>query len=385
MRTRTFQAVRIGHAQVGCFPLTIERMENGVLLLAMRSPDPQAEEVRNELERIGSWLRSAIEAHLTSGSASQEDLERVSSFWRILRDSIWRGSDAGIVAAFAEILAVWHDLEVYGYIETSRGAFVRAVTLPGADLSESPATIAREALPGGGHLSKLPVAELERLGFATTRDLVVKRLGEGAGSWLIVLSGAPVSHELAALTLYLELLKDVMESALSVGASSAVASVSMKRFSDVRQPQAQASGGLDRLQPSSGFREIVEGTARHVLEHGDSVAPLVLASPPDVPGCLGAVQERIDRIRRHTRAADLVGMLGEQEAGICLRCADDEQARAVAGRLPIEAGESASPAVIRASMASRTPAAPGVETLIQDARNQPIGRDDAIQRAPENV
>jgi hypothetical protein len=476
IRTRTSQALRIDQAQLGCFPLTIDRMVGGALVLAMRSPDAHAEKARNEVELVGSWLRNAIEAHLTSPSASEEELARLSSFWRILHDSVSRGADSGIVAAFVEMLAVWHDLEAYGYIETPGGSFVRAVTLAGVDLSKSPTAIGRELLPEDGQLSRLPVADVERLGFATSRDLAVKRLGEGAGSWLIAISGVPPSHELPALTLYLSLLDDAMESAISVWTARVVASMSTLLFADEGGPEEQANRALAELRDGTGaasialavttaagapvvrvispapaagkaalasdgivverrttphytvtlglrctdggyvtklqiraasaaadvieswvrwilrlmggerrrtplgFRETVERAARQALEQGDSVALLVLSFGADILFRPGAAQERIVRIRGQMRAADLVGLLGAQEIGILLRETPDRQVRAVAGRLRslIDAGEDASSTGIRVGLASRSPAAPAIETLVQDARDQVIRLDDAI-------
>ena len=71
------------------------------------------------------------------------------------------------------------------------------------------------------------------------------------------------------------------------------------------------------------------------------------------------------------RAGDLVGMLSEDDVGILLRTQGDEQASTVVDRLRqlIEASETAPSSAMRVGTASRTPALPAVESLVQDARN----------------
>ena len=124
-------------------PVTLERVVSGALVVARRtSPDQPVESVRSQLELVGFWLTNAIEAHLQSPPAADGDLDRVSALCRLLADDSAGRSDRDIVRTFIESLAVWHDLEAYGYVETD-DEYVRELSLPGADPSHTPAAIPR--------------------------------------------------------------------------------------------------------------------------------------------------------------------------------------------------------------------------------------------------
>ena len=118
-------------------PVTLDRVVSGALIVARARPaeDQPLERVRSELELVGFWLTNAIEAHLQSPPAAQGDLDRLSALCRLLADDVRAPaeSDRDIVATFVETLAVWHDLEGYGYVETAQRRYVRDVALPGAD------------------------------------------------------------------------------------------------------------------------------------------------------------------------------------------------------------------------------------------------------------
>ncbi len=472
-RTKTPQYHQVEGVQVACFPLTLHRAVSGALVLALHesAAEQHGDQTRNDLELVGSWLSAAVESHLTSSPGLQEALGRVSSFRRMLSNAASEGSDRRIVTVFAETMAVWHDLEVCGYVETPNGTCAREVTLAGADPSKSPAVIEQEALPVGMELVQPSAIEVERLGFPEEQNLAVRRLGEGLGSWLITVSGALASHEVTVLTLYLALLDDAIEGAANVRAASAVKWMAKLLFEDAAELAEQASraaavlrettgattvalaattangtpvvrvvsptvtigtGGPASVEPASplvivrhapqqysmkigleradgrhvtrlehqvanasadvieswvrwvlghgvggerrgstrGFTELLESSAQHALEHGDSVLLLVLSYAdtlfrPDV------TQSRIALIRTQIRAGDLVGMLSEDDVGILLRTQGDEQASTVVDRLRqlIEASETAPSSAMRVGTASRTPALPAVESLVQDARN----------------
>jgi hypothetical protein len=106
---------------------------------------------------MGFWLSNAVEAHLASPSSEEVDLDRLSSLCRLLGDPATHRSDREIVASFAEALAIWHDLEVYGYAETTQGEFVREVLLPGVDPEKSPLAIPRNSVPEGTQMSRISI------------------------------------------------------------------------------------------------------------------------------------------------------------------------------------------------------------------------------------
>src|SRR5688500_18565757 len=166
IRTRTPQAATAERVQAVIVPVTLDREVSGALIVARRIAENQSlDDARNQLELVGFWLTNAVEAHLQSPPAAQGDLDRLSALTRLLSDESIQRSDRPIVSSVVEALAVWHDLEGYGYIETVDGDFTRDVMLPGADLSRTPAAIPVGALPELDELTRLARSDIERIGF----------------------------------------------------------------------------------------------------------------------------------------------------------------------------------------------------------------------------
>jgi len=256
VRTRTPQALGVEGVLLVLFPLTIGRAVDGALVLAKRTPEGKpAERTRGELELVGVWLSSAVEAHLVSPLAAEADLDRVSSLCRLLGGRLVasgavEGSDRQIVDAFAETLAVWHDLEVYGYVETATGDFVREVSLAGADPPASPAVIPRAALPEAAEVTRLPKADVERLGFPVSRDVVIARLAE---SWLLVVCGEIAPFELTRIRVYLALLDQAIARAIEAAKARIVAAIARHLLDGDAEPEEQARRALAAVQEALGM------------------------------------------------------------------------------------------------------------------------------------
>lgn len=254
MRTRTPQAASVEWVQAVCLPLTLGNVAGGALILARRNEDHVSpERGRGELELIGFWLSNAIEAHLASPSTEEGELDRLSSLCRLLADTAAQGSDREIVAAFAETLAIWHDLEVYGYVETARGEFVREVSLAGAEPSSSPMVIPGTVLPEGVQVSRFSQPDVERLGFSHAKNLVMTRLADKAGAWLVVVCGAIAPHELTRLDLYLALLDQSIARAIDASTARVVASMAKHLLDDEKQPEEQARHAVEEMQEALGI------------------------------------------------------------------------------------------------------------------------------------
>lgn len=249
MRTKTPQAASVERAQLLCLPLSTGRTAGGALVLARRGAEDavRPERTRGELELIGFWLCTAIEAHLQSHLAAEGDLDRWASLCRVLRDAAARGSDREIVATFAETLALWHDSEAYGYVQTGRGEFVREVSLPGADLSLSPAQIPRGLLPESVQLTQLSKSDGERLGFRTPHDLAVTRSTDDIGSWLLVVAG-PISHEMPRLGLYLALLEQALSHAIDASTAHVVTAMARHLLDPEHPADEQARQAIAEIQ-----------------------------------------------------------------------------------------------------------------------------------------
>jgi hypothetical protein len=254
LATRRPQHLRTGRVQITCLPLALGGPPVGTLTLAMRNPPftEQLDQVRSELELIGTWLAAAVEAHLGASSASGSALGRASSFLRILQDVEGEGSDRQLVATFADTLAVWHDLEVLGYVQTASGAFVREVTLAGADSARTPDLIEAHAAPERRVLSPLEAIEAEHLGFVSARAVAAARLGTGAGAWLIVLEGDLEACDDAALALYVALLGDAVRRVAGSRAGRAGAEIARMLLEGDGPPEALARRAMDGLRAEAG-------------------------------------------------------------------------------------------------------------------------------------
>lgn len=191
-----------------CFALDRTRGSGGVLVVARHSRLSRGREERthSELEVLARWLASAIDAHLVSPPAGAPDAsQRASSLHRLLSPLAAGGSDRDLVARFAEAVAVWHDLDVAGYVEIADG-FAREVLLPGAEPGRFPAVIARGLVPEDAAPLHLVRADPVRFGFAGGDDWWIVRLPAGSGrSWLLAVSGEAAGDQ-GHLLVYLVLL-----------------------------------------------------------------------------------------------------------------------------------------------------------------------------------
>ena len=108
---------------------------------------------------------------------------------------------------FGEAIAVWHDIEVSGYVETTAGVFARDVTLPGMKKGERPAVISSVGLPDSTDLVRLPQGHLDRFGLPVNDDVFVRRFkGKDGRSWLMVFTGEIGEYDLQRIGAYVALL-----------------------------------------------------------------------------------------------------------------------------------------------------------------------------------
>ena len=218
VQSKAPRTVIVDDLSVACFPLALGRA-GGALVLGRR--DEAGGRHVEELETIGSWLVPAIEAHITNFSGKEDDtLNRVSALHRLLNHAVAGGSARNLVAAFAEAVAVWDDIEVRGYVEGIRGEFVLDVTLAGSDRDQAPAALDGDVVHEEMGLVRLSGSDAERLGFRGDNDVLVARFGEKSGaSSLIALSGRISAHDASRLALYVDLLREAVRHAEGIAAS----------------------------------------------------------------------------------------------------------------------------------------------------------------------
>ena len=286
IRTRAPQAASVDRLQAVVVPVTLDRVVSGALLLARRTEeDKPLEKVRSELEYIGFWLTNAIEAHLQSAPAAHGDIDRLSALLQLLTDASTRGTDRDIVAAFIDTLAVWHDLEAYGFVETPREEYLRDVALPGATLSRIPAAIPRALLPELDDVSALAKSDLDRLGFSGGEDVVLARVGQGIGSWLLVIAGSLHAEDLQRITLYISLLDQVISRATESATAGVLAALSKHLLADSAGVEEQARTALRHVRTALGLTNgaftVASRTGAPLVHVGASFAAADLAAGSD--------------------------------------------------------------------------------------------------------
>jgi hypothetical protein len=255
LRDRTSHAVDIAGMQIICVPVITERNACGSLLVGRISSVRQdAGASRAQLELVTSWLTAAVEAHLASPpSFPSSGLNRVAPLAQLLGQAAERESDRELIRLFGEAMAVWHDIEVSGYVETTNGAFARDVTLPGTKKGERPAIIASVGLPDSTELTRLPQGHLDRFGLPVNNDVYVRRFKAiDRRSWLLVFTGEISAYDLQRIGAYVTLL----ELALTLSTTSFVARISSSTSGWLANgdtaPETQATRALEELRVALG-------------------------------------------------------------------------------------------------------------------------------------
>jgi hypothetical protein len=255
IKERTSQALDLGGLQIICVPVITDRNACGALLVGRVSParqDPGAS--RAQLELVASWLTAAVDAHLQSPPAfPSSGLNRIAPLAQLLGQASERESDRELIRLFGEAIAVWHDIEVSGYVETTSGAFARDVTLPGTKKGERPATIASVGLPDSTELTRLPQGHLDRFGLPVNNDVYVRRFkGTEGRSWLLVFTGEIGAYDLQRIGAYLALLELALSLSTTSFAGRIVTAIGGRLSGIDPAPETQATRALDEVRTALG-------------------------------------------------------------------------------------------------------------------------------------
>jgi hypothetical protein len=310
IQTRVPQAVAWHGLQIVCVALTVERSTPGVLVLGRMLPsgqDPEAS--RAQLELVGSWLSTAVEAHLLSPPALHASgVNRIAPLARLLATAAERESDRELVRLFGEAVAVWHDIEVSGYIETSDGNFSRDVSLPGARRGDRPPTIPAMGLPDSAELARLPQGHVDRFGLPVNNEAYACQLRRGHGrAWLLVFTGAIDAHDLQRLVAYISLL-DV---ALALGTAEAAVHITTtvtRRLAEVEDTaEACASRALEEL------RSALDASSATLSIESANAEVVLRASNPVISGIDTAKGTRLTVVNRSDRQYTTTVSVGRGE------------------------------------------------------------------------
>jgi hypothetical protein len=254
-RLRTPQALALEGLQIVCVAVVSERLGSGALVVGRAFPAKQdSASSRAQLELVASWLSSAVEAHLISPPAfPSSGLNRVAPLAKLLSQASERDSDRELIRLFGEAVAVWHDIEVCGYVETPEGTFTRDVTLPGTRKGERPVVIPSIGLPDSAELTRLPQGHLDRFGLPVDSDVYVRRFKHGDGpSWLLVFTGVIDGYDLQRLGAYVALLESALNSSTMAAANSVAMAVSARLAGGESGAEARAARALEDLRRAVG-------------------------------------------------------------------------------------------------------------------------------------
>jgi hypothetical protein len=272
LQGRAPQALQLDGVDILCTPLVVEGRALGVLAVSRtprHSPAPVSGE---QLGTVCGWLAGAVERHLSSAPAGPDNL---SALHKVLQHVVEGGTDRDLVAVFAEALALWHDIEVVGYIETAPGVFVRAASLAGRTVQDRPIVFPAQALPPELRVTRIPQADINGMETAGPGDVLVTALarGGGNGSWLLTMSGAIDACDPQVLGNYVSALD--MAVALATAASrTRVAMLLSHRLSAAPgETPGGFEGALDALRAAltaTAASFAVESTGRRIVYHAGS-------------------------------------------------------------------------------------------------------------------
>lgn len=309
LRTRVSQAMAWHGLQIICLAISVERGASGVLVLGrMLPPGQDSEASRAQLELVGSWLSTAVEAHLLSPPALHASgVNRIAPLGKLLSTAAESESDRELVRLFGEAIAVWHDIEVSGYVETSDGNFARDVSLPGARKGDRPPIIPAIGLPDSTDLALLPQGHLDRFGLPVNNEAYVCQLRRGTGrAWLLVFTGAIDAHDLQRLVAYVALL-DVALALATAEAAARVTRTLTRRLAELEDAaETRASFALDELRGA-----LAASSATLVVESANGDVLLRVASP--VVAAENVKGSRLTVVNRSDRQYTTVVSIGRSE------------------------------------------------------------------------
>ena len=272
LQARTARTAQIGGADIVCTPLAVEGRMQGVLIVA-RMPRTQGGATISEaqLGAVCGWLAGAAERHLSSAPAGPDNL---AALHKVLQHVVQGGTDRDLVGVFAEALALWHDIEVVGYIETAPGVFMRAASLAGRTTPDRPIVFPPQSLPAELKATRIPQTDINGMETAGPGDVLVTTLSRGAGNgtWLLTMSGAIDTCDPQVMGNYISALD--MAVALATAASrTRVAVLLSHRLSSSSESGSGFEAALEALRSALGATAVsfvVESTGRRVVYHAGS-------------------------------------------------------------------------------------------------------------------
>lgn len=231
------QVAHLGTRAVALLPVRIGGALVGVMLVSHAGEAPPISQ--GQLATLSAWLRTAVEQHLASQAVAADHL---AALHHALRSAAFDGSDRRLVSVFADALAVWHDIEVVGYVETAPGVFTRAVSLAGRP-DVPPLVFPPQAVPAPQRLTRMPQTHVDGGDRGDAADALVVTLTRSAGAvWLLTLSGEIDACDPALLAGYVS----ALDLTLALTTRAASARTALAVASDLAAGPVDSSRGLQR-------------------------------------------------------------------------------------------------------------------------------------------
>jgi len=372
LQSRVPQAVGLHGLQIICIALTVEPSTSGALVVGRLLPlGHDADTSRAQLELVGSWLSTAVEAHLLSPPALHASgVNRIAPLARLLARAAEHESDRELIRLFGEAVAVWHDIEVSGYVETAGGTFSRDVTLPGTRKGERPTTIPAIGLPDSEELTRLPQGHLDRFGLPVDNDVYVSRFRRGDGrAWLLVFTGAINAYDLQRLGAYVALL-DVALALATAEITARIVSALTRRLADSEEaPEVRAGRALEELRILVGA-----ASATLTIELSNGAMLLRASSPERTVDASDASKARLVMVNRSDRHYTTTVSVGRTES-LQFTPRDHDAASAAAGVLSAWA-----PAALRVPPRGRDrrSGSPGFHEVIERSAREGVERGSPV-------
>jgi hypothetical protein len=273
LQSRTSHPTQAGGVDIVCAPLAVEGRMQGVLIVA-RPPRPQGPEPVSgaQLATVCGWLAGAAERHLSSAPAGPDNL---SALQKVLQHVVQSGTDRDLVGVFAEALALWHDIEVVGYIETAPGVFMRAASLAGRTTPDRPIVFPPQSLPPELKATRIPQTDINGMETAGPGEVLVTTLSRSAGNgtWLLTMSGAIDACDPQIMGNYVSALDMAVALATAASRTRVAVLLSHRLSAAPTDPGSGFEAALEALRTavsatSASF--IVESTGRRIVYHAGS-------------------------------------------------------------------------------------------------------------------
>jgi hypothetical protein len=287
--TRTRQVAPLPGGDIHCFTI-VDLHVTGVLLVA---GDPR-EQAPAAIELVGTALSSAAVAHLSAPAADGDEAERLRSLVRLLSDPSAVRTERELLELLADALAIWHDVELRAYVQGDGDEAYLEVALAGADRSRLPASVPA-VVAQATHVTRLEGESAEPFGIEPAGlDAAVARIGEGRGSWLLVMVGSIGPNDARHLESYVQVAGQWM--AAHTGAAL------VRVTGAVARELARASG-----DPGSALSSVVAVLAHEMAGASATLAVMDVKGTPRLQaGAVPAEPSEPLLVERHTAGEETV-------------------------------------------------------------------------------